>query len=370
MIITEFKADGFKNLNNINITLNKKMNVFCGENAQGKTNIIEAIWLLSGVKSFRGTKDKDLICLDRNSMETSINFENSFRNQSASLKMIKNQGIEKLILLNGVKQKTISNLFGNLKCVIFTPEDLELTKGSPENRRMFIDLCISQIKPQYKSVINKYETLISQRNILLKNIQNKKAVISDLDIWDEQLAYFGSYISVLRYTYTKKLNAFAKKMYCDISSEKENLDVLYQSTVFENLEGQKDYKGKMKDIYLKKLVSSRNDDIKCGFTSVGIHRDDIFTYINKLYSRDFASQGQQRSIALVLKLSEAYILNDETDDFPVVMLDDVLSELDKNRQDFVLNSIKDMQVIITCCNSEKIRNTEGKTFIVKNGQVV
>ena len=170
MVITKISADGFKNLKKVEIYPHEKMNIFCGKNAQGKTNLIEAIWLCSGVRSFRNTKDREMIDINGQFMNIDISFKNSFRSQNIHFAMARPNVREKNVTLNGVKLKTPSKLFGSLDCVIFTPEDLELSKGSPENRRQFIDLSVSQIKNSYSSVISKYDDLIEQRNILLKNI--------------------------------------------------------------------------------------------------------------------------------------------------------------------------------------------------------
>jgi len=370
--ITDIIINGFKNLKNVNITLNPDINIFYGNNAQGKTNIIEAIWLLSGSKSFRGTKEKDLIDINSNVANINVNFINNFREQQISATLIKDNINQKNITTNGVKQKNLSSLFGNLKCVVFTPEDLELSKGSPDKRRNFIDLCISQIKPGYFDVLNKYENILIQRNFLLKRISQGNVTNNELDVWDEQISRMGAYITVFRYNYIKKLNIYAKKLYNEISEKTEELELIYNSSVFDELEGRTDYKGEMAKEYLAKIKSNINDDIKLGFTQTGIHRDDIITKINNLPAKDFASQGQQRSIALILKLSQAYILLEETNDAPIILLDDVLSELDINRQKFIMSSIKNMQIIITSCDeiNNKIKaHITGKTFNVNNGFV-
>ena len=286
------------------------MNIFCGKNAQGKTNLIEAVWLCSGVKSFRNTKDKSMIDINGEVMSIELAFQNKIREQIIRYNMAKPNVKEKSVSLNGVK------LFGNLNCVVFTPEDLELSKGSPDNRRKFLDLSVSQIKNSYNTVISKYETLLEQRNTLLKNISQGKASKDDLEVWDIQLASMGAYISLLRYNYAKKLNIFARKLYNEISNGSEKLDLMYQSTVFPDLESFQDYKGEMTDIYLSCLKKSLNDDIRAGFTTKGVHRDDLCGYINNLAVRDFASQGQHRSMALVMKLAQAYILMEEIDDAP------------------------------------------------------
>jgi len=370
LIIKKLSIDGYKNLRGINLTLDPRLNVFCGENAQGKTNIIEAIWLSSGCKSFRGTKEKDFVNLTGEIAKINISFENNFREQEISVAMARANIKEKNITLNGVPIKILTKLFGNLKCVIFTPEDLELSKGSPDNRRSYLDLCISQIKNGYKDVVNKYDYLILQRNTLLKNISQGFSKENELEVWDEQIARIGSYISALRFNYTKKLNIFSKNLYEKLSSGKEVLELSYNSTVFKKLDCRTDFNGEMACEYLCHLKKNLRDDIRTGCTQIGIHRDDLITKINGLYSRDYGSQGQQRSIALVLKLSQAYILLEETKDAPVVLLDDVLSELDSKRQNFILSAIENMQVIITCCNSEIVKTKDnGKLFIVKNGAI-
>lgn len=368
MNITRLEINEFKNLKEINIIPDPSLNVFYGENAQGKTNIIEAIWLCSGCRSFRGTREKDFINIDGEIASIKLSFRDKLREQNISVVLNKQNLKDKNITLNGVRLKMMSKLFSNLKCVIFTPEDLELAKGSPEKRRSYIDLCISQIKPGYYSVINKYENILNQRNSLLKRISQGLSEKNELEVWDEQLARMGSYITLLRYNYIKKLNVFSKRLYCEISGNKENLELSYCSSVFNKIEGRTDYKGEMAEEYLKFMHKNIRDDIKCGFTQTGIHRDDLISRINSLPSRDFASQGQQRSIALILKLAQAYILLEETDEAPVILLDDVMSELDINRQKFILSSIMDMQVIITSCNKIEYLD-KGKFFLVKNGKV-
>ena len=371
MTIKELSADGYKNLEKIKIKLDPKMNIICGENAQGKTNLIEAVWLCSGCRSFRGTRDRDFIGFGRDSAEVGMTFEDSERTQEIKFSVKRESVKDKLVTLNGVKLPLLSKLFGSFRCVVFTPEDLNLTKGSPDNRRNFIDLSIAQIKPSYINALNKYNNVLSQRNALLKNMS--KGMNSDssfLDVWNEQLAEAGSYISVLRYTFCLILNEHTKKLYNSISGGNEEIDLRYQSTVFENLEGETDYKSKLAEIYLKKLFESAETDIKTGFTNVGIHRDDLGTYINDLSIREFGSQGQARSAALSMKLAHSGIIKKECGEAPVMLLDDVLSELDPKRKKFILNNINDMQVIITCCDSRTVTDMrEGRVFTLKGGKV-
>lgn len=371
MIINKIKINGFKNLKDIDITLDEKINIFCGENAQGKTNLIEAVWLCTGLKSFRFTKDKDFINLNGDTSFIEIDFTDSFRTQKINFNMAKPNIKDKAVFLNGVRLSSPSKLFGNLNCIVFTPEDLELSKGSPENRRKFLDLSISQIKKSYVGVINKYDDIINQRNRLLKNISVGISKKQELLVWDEQLAKLGSYISILRYAYTKKLNITAGNLYKDISSGKEVLNIKLCSTVFDNLENREDYSGEMAEEYLSKLNRNVDEDIRLGYTQMGIHRDDLITEINGLPSREYGSQGQNRSVALILKLSQAYILGEELHDSPVILLDDVLSELDKSRQNFIFSKIKNMQVFITCCEAGQIDKAyKHNVFYISSGKIL
>lgn len=371
MYITRIYADGFKNLKKIDISPHEELNIFRGKNAQGKTNLIEAVWLCTGVRSFRSTKDSRMIDTDRESMTVEVSFKDNFREQTVRYSMNKNNLKEKDLFLNGVKVKTPSKLFGQLDCVVFTPEDLEISKGSPENRRQFIDLCVSQIKNNYSGVCAKYERIIEHRNALLKNIAYGKSSKDELEGWDIQLAQLGSYISLLRYNYTKKLCTFASKLCSEISQGREKLEISYYSTVFSKLEGRKDFAGDLAREYLEVLKKNTDEDIRAGFTMKGVHRDDLITRINGLACRDYASQGQHRSSALVLKLSQAYILKQETDDAPVILLDDVLSELDEFRQRFVLSKIKGMQVFITCCEKsiQLEKNQHGRLYNIEGGRI-
>ena len=370
MFITHIRADGFKNLKQVDIETDKKLNILCGKNAQGKTNLIEALWLCSGVRSFRNTKDKRMIGIDCDMMSIDVSFQDSVRQQDIHYACMKSNLKEKNVTLNGVKLKAPSKLFGSLNCVVFTPEDLELSKGSPDNRRRFLDLSVAQIKNSYSPLIDKYEAIIDQRNTLLKNIAYGRSDRAELDIWDIQLAKLGAYISVLRYNYTKKLNIFASRLYNEISNGAERLDLFYSSTVYSDLDGRTDYNGELYEEYYRVLQDNLEDDIRMGFTQRGIHRDDLGGKINGLFVRDFASQGQHRSIALVMKLSQAYILAEEIDDSPCILLDDVLSELDPSRQSFVVSKIHDMQVFITCCDRNfPFELNSGKLFIVENGRI-
>ena len=379
MIINNLKAHGYKNLDGVDIALDPKMNIICGENAQGKTNLIEAVWLCSGCRSFRGTRDKDFIGFDKDSASVEMKFTDSVRTQEICFSVKKGALKDKLVTLNGVKLPLLSKLFGSFRCVVFTPEDLNLTKGSPDNRRSFTDLSIAQIKPSYISALNKYNTVLSHRNALLKNfevdvkgeVRGTNAVWDQFDIWNTQLAESGAYISVLRNTFCAVLNSKVRGLYNSITDGREDLELRYQSTVYEDLTGETDFKGRLAEEYRRKLEESLEADKRAGFTTVGVHRDDLGAYIDGLPIREFGSQGQARSAALSMKLAHAQIIRDEYGEYPVMLLDDVLSELDPTRQRFILNNIDDMQVIITCCDSRTVTDLKkGKVFTLKKGKVL
>ncbi len=370
MVINRINVDGYKNLENISLDLDPKMNIICGENAQGKTNLIEAIWLCSGCRSFRGTRDKDFIGFEKDSAEVEMTFTDAVRQQEIRFAVNKNSIKDKLVTLNGVKLPLLSRLFGSFKCVVFTPEDLNLIKGAPEVRRTFVDMSISQVKHSYVNALNKYNQALNQRNALLKSLSSGVGDASSLDIWDAQLAKAGAYISVLRYTYSRILNKYTSQLYAKITERREILDLFYRSTVFgKTLAGRTDYDGELAWEYEQKLKASLSNDLRAGFTTIGIHRDDLESYVNGMDVRYFGSQGQSRSVALSMKLAHARVLKAEQGEYPVILLDDVLSELDPKRQQFVLNNIDGMQVIITCCDSRSVTDMkEGRVFTMKNGK--
>lgn len=373
MIVKSLSTDGFRNLKNIDMKFHPRLNVLFGKNAQGKTNILESLWLCSGERSFRGAKDRELIDVSGSVMNINMCFEDKQREQTVRYSLDRSEIRNKKIELNGVNVKTPSGLFGAFQCVIFTPEDLELSKGSPDNRRSFMDMSVSQLKASYRRVADKYRRLLEQRNTQLKHIASGKADRDMLDVWDMQLAQMGAYISMLRYNYCKKLKVSAAALYDEISGGAERLDIEYHSTVYDTLEGRNDYKLDLASEYYEKLSAGREDDIRAGFTLRGVHRDDLYCSVNGMYAKDYASQGQHRSIALILKLAQAYILTEESGDPPCILLDDVLSELDCGRQSFVMNKISNMQVIITCCDEDLLKTSiqkERKLFQISNGKVI
>jgi DNA replication and repair protein RecF len=358
MIITKLSADGFKNLKNVDITLSHGLNLFVGENAQGKTNLLELLWIMTGVRSFRGNSDKNFFGFDSEKISVRVDYRDFERDSVLSFEAAKGLRLcdkQRLITVNGVPVPRLSKLFGNLTAVIFTPDDLSLVSSEPSLRRAFLDLSISQIKPQYAAVLHRYNKILAQRNAYLKSGADN----IDTEMWDEQLIKTGTHISVYRKTFAAILCRYAKKIYSEISGERENLNIEYSSNVFKN---NTEY---THEHYRERLQSHIEAERRLGTTLVGIHRDDLTLTLDGLPVRDFASQGQRRSAALALKLSQAKIIAAETGDSPIILLDDVLSELDSRRKSFLLRDLEGFQTLITSCE----RAVAGKTFTVKDGHI-
>ncbi len=371
MYIHNLSIDGFKNLYNIDVTLGKGLNIFYGDNAQGKTNIMEALWLFTGCRSFRGTKDKDIINFDGSEATAKINFFTNYRENTAKYTFKKGSALEKQAFLNNIKLGGIPKFFGEFKSVLFIPEDLALAKGSPEKRRYFSDLSVSQLKYNYYRIISKYENILSQRNALLKRFRNNFMELASLDGWDFQIARTGAYISLTRHKYCNLLCEKASKLYYEMTEGKEFLNIYYETTVLKSLVGRRTFKGILNSDYLDAVKNATKEDIKNGFTSVGCHRDDIVIEINGRPTRNVCSQGQARSISLVMKIAQAYLIKEFTGEYPVLMLDDVMSELDEKRQEFILNCTKDIQVIVTACDDKILKFAKNaKVFQVENGRII
>ena len=370
MIITYADIDGFKNLSGISFAPDPKYNIILGPNAQGKTNLLEAMWILSGCRSFRGSKEKDYISLDGNRMSSKIKIKDSLREQKISFEMTKSANSPKIIHLNGVKQKGTKALFDVFKCIAFIPDDTEIIKGSPEKRRNFIDMAASQLNPIFVVHINKNNIIMNQRNALLKDIAQGSASADVLEIWDRQAAHEGALISYMRNEYIAKINEICGRLYKTISGETEELELEYKSNVykpedFENPCGENAF-----EQYYSKLRETSDYDIRTGSTHSGVNRDEIVIKINGVSAKDYGSQGQIKSAALVMKLAQAEIFMQKSKDAPVVFLDDVMGELDESRQRFVLDMIKDMQVFLTTPNeSALLPEIKGKILRISGGRI-
>ena len=356
-----------KNYRNFDIerfTPGENINIIYGDNAQGKTNLIEAIWLFTGGRSFRSAKDAELIKFGSDFAKLDMEFFSCGRNQTASIVI---EGKRRRVTLNKVEKKSAASLVGSFCAVVFSPNHLSLVKDGPAGRRRFIDSALCQIKPAYCSAVLKYNHILNQRNRLLKEIKNRESLIDTLDVWDENLSFYGAAIVKERIEYIELVKSKAERFYSGISDGKENFSVFYKSNLQKNdiIEVEE-----IKKVFLEKLQNSRNEDLILGYTSVGAHRDDLCFKVNNLNAKSFASQGQQRSCVLALKLAEAEIVMEQTGQRPIILLDDVMSELDLKRQKYLISSIKDWQVFITCCEmSEIIDLDEPQKFEINGGKI-
>lgn len=370
MIITYAEIDGFKNLSGVSFAPDPKYNIILGSNAQGKTNLLEAMWILSGCKSFRGSKEKDYISLGGNRMSSKIKIQDSVREQKISFEMTKGVNSPKIIHLNGVKQKGTKALFDVFKCIAFIPDDTEIIKGSPEKRRNFVDMAASQINPSFMVHLAKSNMILNQRNALLKDIFQNNTSAEILEIWDRQASSEGTFVSYMRNEYIAKINEICGRLYEIISGGKEKLELEYKSNVFRSEDFELPCDEAAFDRYYAKLCESREYDIRTGSTHSGVNRDEIIIKINGVSAKDFGSQGQIKSAALVMKLAQAEIFMKKSKDAPVIFLDDVMGELDESRQKFVLDMIKDMQVFLTTPNeSALLPEIKGKILRISGGKI-
>lgn len=365
MIVSSIALQNYRNYDKLSLSLHPGLNIFYGDNAQGKTNLIESIYLCGTGRSHRTFKDKELIKWNNEYGYIKANIKRG--DMSTSIEICLHDGRPKLAKVGGAKVEKLSDLLGNLNVVMFSPEDLKLVKDGPIFRRRFLDIEISQVKPSYYYNLQQYNKVLVQRNNLLKAIKYDKSLIKTLDIWDEQLSEFGSYVVKYRIEFINKISILAKLIHRKITDGNEELGIFY-STQFNNIKNREDSKI---GIY-KQLVDARQKDIQRGVTSVGPHRDDIDFFINNIDVKVFGSQGQQRSAALSLKLSELEFIRSECFEYPVLLLDDVLSELDIKRQKYLLENLKNIQTILTCTGIGDImefRKNDRYIFNVINGEV-
>mgnify|MGYP004618214395 FL=1 len=354
MWIKKIKIKNFRNYEKEEINLEKNINIFYGQNAQGKTNIIESIFLCSLGKSFRAKKDNEMIKLNEQNAMVEIEYEKSDREGKIKIEI----GNKKNIYLNGIKIKKLSELLGNLNIVIFTPDDINILKGGPQNRRRFLDIMISQLRPNYMHILNLYIKTMEQRNIYLRQIKEEHKDENLLDIWDEKLAEYAIKIYEYRKEFIKKIIKKLDIIHKNITNNAEQIELDYITEC------------DSKEKYLKLLKERRKLDIIKGFTTKGVHRDDFMIYINKKDIKIFGSQGQNRTAMLSLKLAELQVIYDEIGEYPILLLDDFMSELDKTRRKNFLENIEGTQVIITGTEKLDIENLEYLEYNVSNGKVL
>lgn len=354
MYIEKIKLTNFRNYKQLDLNLNKNINIIYGNNAQGKTNILESIFLCSFGKSFRTSKEKEMIKFNEKNSIVEIFYQKKDRNGKIKIEI----GDKKQIYLNSIKIKKLSELLGNINIVIFTPDDINILKEGPANRRRFLDMMIGQLRPSYVYNLNMYLKTIEQRNNYLRQIKEENKPEEMLEIWDEKLADYGEKIFNYRNEFIEKISKRINQIHNGITENKEELKIEYISNC------------EKKDTYLKILKERRKLDIIKGFTTKGVHRDDFMIYINGKEVNVYGSQGQNRTVILSLKLSELNVVYEEIGEYPILLLDDFMSELDEERRKNFLNNIKDTQVILTGTEKIDLPNLEYNLYNIKKGEVL
>lgn len=357
MIIQSLELENFRNYGTLSVHFDSRTNILYGDNAQGKTNILEAVYLSATTKSHKGSKDKDMIRFGNEEahIRTYLDKDNLENRVDMHLRSARSKGIA----INGKKIKKAAQLLGLLNVVFFSPEDLSIIKNGPGERRRFVDMELCQLDSFYLYNLNHYNKIVNQRNKLLKDLVFHPELKETLSIWDAQLVSFGSKIIERRAVFAEQLNEMTIDIHKKLSGGRETLKMIYEPDV------------SMED-FEEKCRRNQERDVRLKQTTTGPHRDDFSFMIGDVDIRKFGSQGQQRTAALSLKLSEIELVKKISKDKPVLLLDDVLSELDSNRQNYLLNSIGDIQTIITCTGLDDFINNRfeiNKIFKVTNGTV-
>ena len=353
MYIDKIKLNNFRNYIEEEINLDKNINIFYGNNAQGKTNILESIYLCAIGKSYRTNKDREIININKEFSKVEINYSKKDREGKIKLEI----SDKKNLYLNDIRLKKISEILGNINIVLFNPDDINIFKEGPSKRRRILDIMISQLRPSYVYNLNMYLKILEQRNNYLKQIKYENKNEELLDVWDTQIAKYAEIINLYRKEFTEKIKEKILDIHKKITDNKEEIKIEYISD-FTNQEE-----------FLKEIKNSRKIDIIKGYTGKGIHRDDLKLFINDKEIGIYGSQGQHRSAILSIKLSELQIIKDETEENPILLLDDFMSELDKIRRQNFLEDVKDTQIIITCTDKLELKNKNKKIFFVENGNV-
>lgn len=367
MFCRNIYVENFRNIALADVDFCEGVNVLIGDNAQGKTNMLEAIYTTALGKSFRQGSDKDIIRFGEEYCFIKNRYFDGMRNSEISMRVFADRRIKR-VEQNGMKVARTSEMVGSFKIVIFYPEHLSLIKDGPALRRSFLDVAISQIRPLYLRSLQRYNNILKQRNALLKSAEeDRQGFDSTVDLFSEQLAQEAATITVYRAKYIEKLKKYVQSCFSDMMGEKEIPAIEYLSSS-KLCEDECFDISDCRDAYLKLYLSHHDREIAAETTLWGIHKDDIEIYLNGNRARFFASQGQQRSLSLALKLAEGEIIREECGGaYPVFLLDDVLSELDAGRREYLLSSIKDKQVILTCCeksgiSADKLINVSGGEF--------
>ncbi len=364
MILKSFSAENFRNIKKCEISFSPGINLINGKNAEGKTNVIEGIYLFSRGRSFRCADEREMVKKGEEGFRIGIEYDDFSGSNTLEYALF---GREKRRLKNGYKLKNASEMVGSFKTVLFSPDDLKIVKGAPEERRNFINIAAAQCYPSYIKIYSDYKKALENRNCILKNAKGGFFFdIDELNSWSVTMAEYASLIYLYRKEYIEKISGFACDIQKEISDGKEELSLFYKSGIREEITEKEEIKRE----YIKKLTENTEREIAAGVTLFGVHRDDIEISLSGLDTRSFASQGQQRSCVLSLKLAEGEVNRTLSGEYPVYLLDDVLSELDEGRKKYIINGIRDRQVIITSCEAGDDLKFADYIIEVKGGNYV
>lgn len=357
MFIESIHLKNFRNYESLDMKLDQGTNILYGDNAQGKTNILESIYLCGTTKSHKGSKDREVIRFSQEESHIRMFVQKESISYKIDMHLRKNK--TKGVAINGIPIHKARELFGIVNLVFFSPEDLNIIKNGPGERRRFMDMELCQLDKLYLTDLGNYNHILNQRNRLLRDLAFKPELTDTLDIWDCQMVHYGKRIIRMRKEFVEELNALVREIHGNLTGGTESLEILYEPSVEE-------------DRLEEEIFRNRERDLRLKMSCSGPHRDDLCVKINGIDIRKYGSQGQQRTAALSLKMSEIYLVKKRIKDTPILLLDDVLSELDSSRQNYLLDSIHDIQTLITCTGLDDFINhqfTINKVFHVIQGKV-
>lgn len=366
MYCKRITVSDFRNIEAAEVAFSEGVNILIGENAQGKTNLLEAIFYASVGRSFRATHTPEMIRFGQSAADLSLDYRDAKRDQNLHIRLFRDR--RRLVEKNGLKMDRLSDVIGSFRAVLFCPEHLSLIKDGPAERRSYMDVAISRMYPMYIHSLQKYNHLLKQRNALLKQaVFDRRSFDATVELWSESLATEAAVIAEARLKFIRRANGYVASCFADMTGDREQPTMIYDGSSGQAEEEYFDREATAKK-YFELLMASHEREIAAGATLWGIHKDDLDIRLNGKSARIYASQGQQRSLALAMKLAEGEICREEFGDDPVFLFDDVLSELDASRRDFLIRRIRDKQVILTTCESETLFSLDDARMIrVENG---
>ena len=366
MYCKQITVRDFRNIREAEVSFTEGVNILAGENAQGKTNLLEAIFYPSVGRSFRGAHTPEMIRFGQQSAELKLCFRDAKREQTLRVRIFRDK--QRQVEKNGIKMEKLSDIVGSFRAVLFCPEHLSMIKDGPAQRRSYMDMAISRMYPMYIHALQEYNHLLRQRNALIKSAYlDRRTFDSTIELWSAPLAHEAAVISEMRLSFVRRAAGHIARCFAEMTGERETPRLLYDGS-----SGQKEEEYADRSVtekrYYDLLMGSHDREIAAGATLWGIHKDDLEITLNGKSARIFGSQGQQRSLALAMKLAEGEITREEFGDYPVFLFDDVLSELDSTRRDYLIHQIKDKQVILTSCEPDLLREMDGvNRVLVRDG---